>query len=154
MYFLYLDTTFGLSIGLLDENYSWLDYEDSNESKPSEVIHHKVFLILQKHKLKIVDVQLISVAGPGSYTGMRLSEGFSEVFKWNQGKVFSFYHFEVPEICGVEAGVWATKAFKNQTFCYHWNGVVNSRELIPEISDPEAFNIEKTKKMIYIQSFF
>lgn len=149
MYSLFLDTTAGLTVGLLDENFSWVYYESTNEKRPSEHIHEKIFFMLSKLNLELQSLQLITVAGPGSYTGMRLSEGFSDILNWSGVKVFSFYHFEVPKLIGIQSGSWITNAFKKEIFCYHWDEKESSSELLSECYTKNPFTIDQTREFIY-----
>jgi tRNA threonylcarbamoyladenosine biosynthesis protein TsaB len=116
----FLDTSNGLTVGLYKNN-SWISYEQFEEKKPSEVLHRKIFEIAHKHNVLIENSTFISIAGPGSYTGMRLSEGMAQILKICGTKIFSFYHFEVPRMTGIEQGSFCTNAFKNQFFFYDWN---------------------------------
>lgn len=149
MYSLFLDTTAGLTYGLLDEKFMWIAYESSNEKRPSEHIHEKIFFMLSKFNIQLSQIRIITVAGPGSYTGMRLSEGFADIAEWNGVKVFSFYHFEVPQLIGVTSGRWITNAFKNQLFSFQWNETEFKKDLLSECNDQNAFTIEKTTELIY-----
>lgn len=127
---LYVDSSAGLVIGLMDENFKWMEYFDSQEKKPSEVIHTEVFKLLNKYNLKIEEINFFFSAGPGSYTGMRLGEGLAQILEWDHKKVFSFFHFDVPRFVGVEKGVWVTNAFKGEVFVYNWNKDEVSKELV------------------------
>jgi tRNA threonylcarbamoyladenosine biosynthesis protein TsaB len=152
MHSLFLDTTQGLTVGLLDRDFSWVFYEYSDEKKPSEIIHDKLYFILNKFNLSIENVQFISIAGPGSYTGMRLSEGVSTILEWGGLKIFSLYHFEVPYLTGIESGRWVTNAFKNQVFLYEWNGEESKTTLLAECLDTEVYSLEKTRELILLHS--
>lgn len=138
MHSLFVDSTSGLVIGLLDPDYSWVEYMSLDEKKPSEIIHHAIFNLLTKYKLNLAEMQCFVSSGPGSYTGMRLSEGLAQVFELNKMPVYSFYHFDVPRLSGVPKGFWATNAFKGQVFIYNWNGeeveshLVNKNDFIIE----------------------
>jgi tRNA threonylcarbamoyladenosine biosynthesis protein TsaB len=143
MYSLYVDSTSGLVIGLLDSNFNWVEYLDSNEKKPSEVIHHEIFTLVQKYKLDFKNMNFFFSAGPGSYTGMRLGEGIAQILSWEQNKVFSFHHFDVPELVNIPKGYWVTNAFKGQIFVYNWDKEkgLAEKELVKsldfKILDPE-----------------
>lgn len=121
MHSLYVDSTSGLVIGLLDSEFKWVEYHDTNEKKPSEVIHVEIYNLIKKYNLDLKEMNFFFSAGPGSYTGMRLGEGIAQVLAWENRNVFSFLHFKVPEITGVEKGFWVTNAFKGQVFSYTWN---------------------------------
>lgn len=122
MHSLFVDTTLGLDIGLLDSNYTWVEYMSLDEKKPSEIIHHEIYNLLNRNGLQLEDMQCFISSGPGSYTGMRLSEGFAQVFELYKIPVYSFYHFDVPRLSGIENGFWVTNAFKGQVFIYNWQG--------------------------------
>ena len=138
MHSLYIDSSLGLVIGLLDSDYSWVEYLSLDEKKPSEIIHFEIYKILQKHNLKLSDIRCFVSSGPGSYTGMRLSEGVAQMFELASMPVYSFCHFEVPILCGFENGFWATNAFKGQVFIYNWKGENIEKQLVKK----EDFFIE------------
>jgi tRNA threonylcarbamoyladenosine biosynthesis protein TsaB len=121
MHSLYVDSTAGLVIGLLDPEFNWIEYKDMDEKKPSEVIHHEIYSLVEKYKLDLKTMNFVFSAGPGSYTGMRLGEGIAQVLAWDSKNVFSFRHFDVPELVGIKQGFWVTNAFKGQVFVYNWN---------------------------------
>ncbi|GEM_PF-581614 len=129
---LYLDTTDHLILGLLDEKFGWIDYIDEELRNSSTKIHKIIYDVLSKHKLEVSKIETIfQAAGPGSYTGMRVSEGISSVLEWQNCNIYSFYHFEVPSILGISSGHWIANGFKSELFVYKWNIDANSKELIP-----------------------
>jgi len=121
MNYLFLDTTSNLKLGLLDEEFNWLSYQKFNSDKPSEIIHSKIYHLLQTHKVDLLKTSLIYIAGPGSYTGMRLSEGIVETFNLNNILVYGMYQYQIPQFSGVKKGKWACNAFKSQYFIYEWD---------------------------------
>jgi len=121
MHSLYVDSTSGLVIGLLDSDFKWIEYQDTLEKKPSEVIHVEIYNLVKRHNLDLKNMNFFFSAGPGSYTGMRLGEGIAQVLAWDSKKVFSFHHFDAPSIVGIEKGFWVTNAFKGQVFIYNWD---------------------------------
>ena len=138
MHSLYIDSSLGLVIGLLDSDYSWIEYLSLDEKKPSEIIHFEIYNILKKYNLKLSEMRCFVSSGPGSYTGMRLSEGVAQMFQLALMPVYSFCHFEVPALCGVEIGFWVTNAFKGQIFIYSWKGENIEKHLV----NKESFYIE------------
>lgn len=130
MYSLFIDSTSGLDIGLLDSKLDWVEYHSLDEKKPSEVIHTEIYQLTQKYKLELKNMRLFVTSGPGSYTGMRLSEGLAQIFKMSLMPVFSFCHFDVPRLAGISHGYWVTNAFKGQVFVYRWNGDESEKTLI------------------------
>ena len=149
MHSLFLDTTSGLILGLLDESFHWLDYEVNKDNRPSEIIHSKIFYLLNKFYLDFQNIRLIYIAGPGSYTGMRLSEGLADIVKWNNIETYSFYHFEVPQYIGVKSGQWITNAFKKEIFSYKWNENESSKELLISCDNKQVYTLEKTQEIIH-----
>lgn len=141
MHSLFVDSTSGLVIGLLDSNFCWLEYLSLDEKKPSEIIHFEIFNLLKKYNLKLSEMQCFISSGPGSYTGMRLSEGLAQVFELEKIPVYSFYHFDVPKLSGVLNGFWVSNAFKGQIFVYNWNGDEVEKHLL----NKDAFVIEEKK---------
>lgn len=116
---LYLDSSFGIGLGLLDNKFNVIDYQFINEPKQSSVIHKIIFDVLAKYSLKATNIEnIIATAGPGSYTGMRLALGIAEIFSWLTAKTNSFYHFEVPYKLGEARYLWLAKAFKGEVFIY------------------------------------
>jgi tRNA threonylcarbamoyladenosine biosynthesis protein TsaB len=128
MYSFYVDSSAGLVIGLLDSEFNWVEYLDSNEKKPSEVIHYEIFNLVQKYNLDLKNMYFFFSAGPGSYTGMRLGEGIAQVLAWDEKSVFSFHHFDVPRMTGIKKGYWVTNAFKGQVFIYNWDNEAGTAE--------------------------
>lgn len=77
--------------------------------------------MFEDHKLKVKDIKaLFNVSGPGFYTGLRLSEGLCDVFKFFDIPHYSFYSYELPLICGYNEGAWFTKAYKGEYFLHCW----------------------------------
>lgn len=143
MHSLYVDSTSGLVIGLLDSDFKWVEYNDTLTKKPSEVIHVEIYNLIKKYNLDLKNMNFFFSAGPGSYTGMRLGEGIAQVLAWDSKSVFSFHHFDVPAMMGVEKGFWVSNAFKGQVFIHTWDLAkkVYEKELINSadfsIEDPE-----------------
>lgn len=150
---LYVDSSSGLVIGLMDENFKWLQYNDSHEMKPSEVIHIEIFNLITQYNLDIKNINFFFSAGPGSYTGMRLGEGLAQILEWDQHKVYSFLHFDVPAFTGINQGSWVTNAFKGEVFIYTWDlEKKESHKSLVALSDfsitneSEVYTISSTEK--------
>lgn len=77
------------------------------------------------------------MAGPGFYTGLRLSEGFADIFKMFGIPHFAFYSYEIPRWLGVTQGSWLTKAYRGEYFFHHWNEEKNWNELISAKALPQ-----------------
>jgi tRNA A37 threonylcarbamoyladenosine modification protein TsaB len=134
MAYLFVDTTLGQTIGLLNDSFEWLEYELDESTKSSTHLHTKIHDMLNKRDLAIdKDVDgIFFAAGPGSYTGMRSSAGLDQILSWQNVKTYSFYHFEVPYITGIDKGSWCCNAFKGEFFLYEWDGSEVSKKLMPK----------------------
>jgi tRNA threonylcarbamoyladenosine biosynthesis protein TsaB len=130
---LFLDTTDHLIVGILNDQYEWCHYCEIPESKTAHKLHSIIYKILQEQQIMIKNIQcLFHISGPGSYTGMRLSEGFSQVCTW-QGMVSrSLYHFEVPLLLEHPSGAWVARAFKGEYFLYCWDHEKREEALVDE----------------------
>ena len=162
--YLYIDTTHEITIGLLNSELKWVEYEHLLSKKSSAVLHHKIFELLAKHSFEVKELEaLIYSAGPGSYTGMRVSEGIKDIIDWQGIKVYSFYHFNIPQYLEVPSGTWMAKAFKGEFFVFRWQGNEFEKSLVKESEIEEHLsenlyssyddygrdNIILTKDMIY-----
>ena len=64
--------------------------------------------------------QVFTIAGPGSYTGVRLAAGITQILELVENlQVFSFYHFQVPQLLGMGEGIWMCPAFKGEYFFFN-----------------------------------
>jgi tRNA threonylcarbamoyladenosine biosynthesis protein TsaB len=62
---------------------------------------------------------------------MRVSEGIVRILEWHEIPVYSFYHYNVPEIINNKAGIWISRAFKGEFFLYEWSESKKGHKLIP-----------------------
>jgi tRNA threonylcarbamoyladenosine biosynthesis protein TsaB len=146
---LFLDTTFGVTVGLLDKHFDWVDYNFSLEKKSSTIIHSLINQILIDENLTVDKLSsIIMVAGPGSYTGMRVSKGITDVFEWQNLKVYSFYQFEVPTLLNMEKGLWFSDAFKGEYFFYEFNGENTKKYLLKK--EDGNIKLQKTDVPIFV----
>ncbi len=116
---LFLDTSYGITLGLLDREYRWLEFEVLEGQKSSEIIHDKINIFLEKHQVDIQSIDIFVLSGPGSYTGLRVSQGIAQIFELNGAKVYSFDIFKVGIILSehIEAGMkWIFPAFKSELY--------------------------------------
>lgn len=128
---LFIDTSHKLTFGILDENYHWLVYEETDDKKSSAKIHKYIYDALANQNLQVSDIhEVFGVAGPGSYTGMRVTEGILQIFELNCVDVYSFYHFQVPYLLNTNEGLWLAKAFKGEFFLYRWDGQESGRTVV------------------------
>lgn len=133
---LFIDTSYYLVLGLYyscNGVTNWTDYQLITEAKTSALIHKELYGMLERNNLAPEKIkEVLTVAGPGSYTGMRISHGMAQIFELLGRELFSFYHFEVPQLLGTDQGVWVANAFKNELFVYGWRGADTWKELISD----------------------
>ncbi len=128
---LYIDSTYDISLGLLDENYKWISFKSFPGQKASQVLQAETWKLLEVAKIHPQKLTgIVTTSGPGFYTGLRLSEGFADVLKFFGVPHYSFYSYEVPAWCGVDDGEWFTKAYRGEYFIYTWDKNKNSSKLI------------------------
>jgi tRNA threonylcarbamoyladenosine biosynthesis protein TsaB len=131
--YLYIDTVGSIAIGLLDHKFQWIAYENLGERKRSNSIHRKIHELVEKHNLSLMNIKnVIYSSGPGSYTGMRVSEVIVQGLAFFDFNLFSFYHFNVPSILGSKEGKWVSNAFKGEAFIYEWNNKGSKHSLIKD----------------------
>jgi tRNA threonylcarbamoyladenosine biosynthesis protein TsaB len=129
---LYIDTTQKITVGLLNKENSWIVLKKIDSNLSSELLHLEINSILESYQLNLLgDIELIYYcAGPGSYTGMRVSEGFAQTCLWAQLKVRNFYLFHIPEYLGFKSYRWSSFAFKGEYFLYVFDQGTIRQELI------------------------
>ena len=139
-------------MGVLNDELGWVQFQRFQNQKASAIIQKETYDLLEKSGLKTKDIKaVITVAGPGFYTGLRLSEGFADVFIFNGQQHFSFLSYEIPALTGVVSGTWMTKAYRGEYFFHRWNGKESRNELVAA-KDLEAFIKHADKSQFYIHS--
>lgn len=130
---LYFDTTNELQLGLLDEEFNWISLETHSSKKASQAIHGLIDSLLKKNDLELNDIEhFFYIAGPGSYTGMRVSSGLAQILEWNEFKILSFYHhYDIAKIL-FDSGIWVARAFKNEFYFYEWNASEEKSYILSE----------------------
>jgi len=137
---LFIDTTYDISLGILNENWAWDEFETFNAKKASEIIQSQTHELLVKSKTNISEIEnVFSVAGPGFYTGLRLSEGFSDVLTFSGKKAYSFYAYHIPKLLGVTEGLWGTKAYRGEYFFHQW-GPKESKNILLSAKEVKEFS--------------
>lgn len=131
MALLFVDTTYDLTIGLLNDQFNWLEFRSQKGQKASVILQSEAFDICSRQGIKVKDLKgVITTAGPGFYTGLRLTEGFSDILKAFHIPCYSFYSYEIPLFLGSNEGVWLTKAYRGEYFFHEWNSGVSTNNLI------------------------
>lgn len=140
MSLLFIDSSYDITLGLLDENLGWHDLRGFRGQRASSTLQTETHKLLKDFKTPMSSLKgVVSIAGPGFYTGLRLSEGFSDVTSFFGIPHFSFYSYEIPFWLGHAKGTWVTKAYRGEYFFYEWSGnsgkvrLLESKDLfIPE----------------------
>jgi tRNA threonylcarbamoyladenosine biosynthesis protein TsaB len=156
--YLFIDSTYDLNIGVLDKGLKWLCFEHISGVKASVVIQQKTQEFLSLHGLDPRDLNgIITVNGPGFYTGLRLAEGVADIFEFFGVKKYSFYSYEIPLWCGYTKGAWFTKAYRGEYFIYRWDHELNSKHLytsqeMSSLMGAESYFIHSETSMDHLSS--
>lgn len=149
---LFIDSTYDITLGILDDDLGWIKFERFFGQKASAIIQKETHNLLNSADLKIADLtSVITIAGPGFYTGLRLSEGFADVLIFLGIKHYSFLSYNIPALAGVKSGTWMTKAYRGEYFFHFWDGAVSRNELVAA-KDLEKFMGSVDKSNFYIHS--
>lgn len=126
---LFIDSSYDITLGLLDEGLGWLDFRIFRGQRASSTLQTETHRLLKDFNKKMQDLtRVVTVAGPGFYTGLRLSEGFSDVTSFFGIPHSSFYSYDIPHMTDVSEGSWVTKAYRGEYFIYEWmNGEGKSK---------------------------
>ena len=128
---LFLDTSCFLTVGLLNDDFSWVDYKVIETPRSASNIHPEVHSLLESSGSSLDEIdEVYLINGPGSYTGIRISEGVGQILELADKKIYSFHHFVVPQALGIEKGHWVSNAFKGEYFLYSWEGSSSNKELV------------------------
>lgn len=147
---LFIDTSITLTVGILDADFNWISYFKSEDKKSSAKIHKIIYNQLKDNNLKIGELEnVFGISGPGSYTGMRVTEGINQVLEMCGLRVYSFFHYQVPAFCDVTSGTWVANAYKSETFIYTWENDSNETNVIPTCKFEQNLS-----KEIYRPRFF
>lgn len=148
MAYLFVDSTYDLTLGLLKDDFSWAKYSHFPNQKASEILQLKTLELCSKFDVEVKDLKgVIHVSGPGFYTGIRLSEGFVDVLKFSAIPSYAYYSYEILPLLGIESGYWITKAYRGEYFIHQ---VGNKENIL--IPSKELKNFIVDKSPIYIHS--
>lgn len=133
MAYLFIDTSEQMVLGLITDEFKWQDYRAFADKKNSGKIHREIEQMLTAASISIEELcGVIQIAGPGSYTGIRLSEGLVQVLEWAKIPSYSFYHFEIPSYVSAAPYLWYSNAFKSEYFVYSWSAGAATHSLVNE----------------------
>lgn len=149
---LFIDSTYDITLGILDDDLGWVNFEKYSNQKASAIIQTESQTLLTKAGLKASELDsVITVAGPGFYTGLRLSEGFADVFLFSGKNHYSFFTYEIPRLVGIKSGTWMTKAYRGEYFFHFWDESGSRNELV-SVKEFESFIKTVDKANFYIHS--
>lgn len=146
---LFIDSSYDISLGLLNEAGQWHDFRSFRGHRASHTLQAEAHKLLQGAQVNLKELKgVVSLAGPGFYTGLRLSEGFADVTSFFQIPHYSFYSYEIPSWLGEERGTWITKAYRGEYFLYDWDATGGRTKLL-STRELEVFT---TAKPMYFHS--
>ena len=152
MAYLFIDSTYDITLGILGDDLGWIRFETFANQKASAIIQKETFNLLSNSKMRMDDLKgVVTVAGPGFYTGLRLSEGFADVLIFSGKEHLSFLSYEIPRLTGIPRGTWMTKAYRGEYFFHLWDGAEVRNELVAA-KDLEGFMTSVDRSNFYIHS--
>ena len=139
MSFLYLDTSNGISLGLLDEGFVFRKLKKIETKKTSLIVHSEILSLLNEFSLKLSNLTGVFISsGPGGYTGIRIAEGMAQILELESIKTWSFYNFDIISFLDFKDYVWCIPAFKGEILVKE-----KSLQLFKENTFHESFNNKK-----------
>jgi tRNA threonylcarbamoyladenosine biosynthesis protein TsaB len=149
---LFIDSTYDITLGILDDELGWIKFQRFFNQKASAIIQKETYQLLQEAKLSMKDMQqVITIAGPGFYTGLRLSEGFADVMTFMEARHLNFMSYEIPSLTGISEGTWMTKAYRGEYFFHRWNSSQKENKLVAA-KELESYLAGVDKSSFYIHS--
>lgn len=113
--YLYIDTSHQTTIGLLSENYEWVELIQSE--RKASFVQSEIAKLLKNREQEFSDVKKVYYsAGPGSYTGMRIVQGFIGTLEAINVECHGVYLFDLLTKLGIEKSCWVSSAFKGEFF--------------------------------------
>jgi len=130
----FIDSSYDLTWALI-ENKETFHLHNSVEKKLSKNFHFEVF---QKLSLMNISFQkdidsILYCAGPGFYTGLRVSQVFSDLS--GVKNLYNYFSYEVPFILGEQKYIWMTKAYRGEYFIYKFEKSQGVKILVSEKDD-------------------
>lgn len=145
---LFVDSTYDLTLGLLNDDFSWAKYVHFPNQKASEILQLEVLKMCGEFGIEVPDLSsVMHISGPGFYTGLRLSEGFVDVLKFSGMRSFSFYTYDLLPLLGIKNGLWVTKAYRGEYFVHK---IASNENLL--VTNNELKNVVGDNSQIYIHS--
>lgn len=116
---LFIDTSYNQTIGLLGNEGTWTALKTLEGQKSSSILHAELHAMLTAagHKPSVIS-DVLYVAGPGFYTGLRIAHGLADMMRLEGRKLLNLYNFEIPLLLGISEYTWITKAYRGEIFVY------------------------------------
>jgi len=134
MSYLVIDILDGVRVDYYDDSFNLKSSSSTNE-KASQCLHSTINSVLEKENLNRFNSTYIFNKGPGSYTGLRLLQGFQDILELEEIECFSFYSFEILAELPSDT-LWLSRAFKGEYL------LVNHHEGIFQQKRVTSFNKE------------
>lgn len=152
---LFIDTSQNLKLGLIDSNKKFISFKEVSDKKCGDVIHTEINNLLIEQGLKLFDLSsCFFLMGPGSYTGLRFTQGIMDLFQMESIECFSFYWFDIPWLLDPlknKEYIFMTNAFKGESLVLWINqGEVKQQKLILN-KDVNKFNEGLSSKVWQIE---
>lgn len=149
---LFVDSTYDITLGVLDDELGWINFERFVGQKSSHILQKETHRLLSEAHVKPSHLKkIITIGGPGFYTGLRLSEGIADVFTFSGIKHYSFLTYDIPSLLGVHEGIWMTKAYRGEYFFHVWKDGFSENILIAE-KELEKYVNGLNLEQVYIHS--
>lgn len=130
---LFIDTSYNQILGLLNQEGSPLDLRIKEGQKSSAILHAELNEMMKSCSLKPADIKnVIYVAGPGFYTGLRMAYGIADILKLTGATLSSFYTFDIPGLLGFQSYTWITKAYRGEVLVFKKTESVVNHQLYSE----------------------
>jgi tRNA A37 threonylcarbamoyladenosine modification protein TsaB len=147
-----------------------MDLRIKEGQKSSAVLHAELHDLMKTCSIKPSDIkQVVYVAGPGFYTGLRMAYGIADILKLTGAKLTSLYTFDIPTLLGFKTYTWITKAYRGEVFVFeksasskhpklfsendflikNWEGevFVHHRNALDELMASKLTNVQSTQDL-------
>lgn len=116
---LFLDTSYNQILGFLSSEGKLSKLSIKEGQKTSASLHVELNDLLKSSNSSLKEItNVIYVAGPGFYTGLRLAYGIADIMRISGARLFGFYAFDIPYLLGVQNYDWITKAYRGEVFVF------------------------------------
>ena len=130
---LFLDTSYNQTLGLLDEKGNWVRRSTKEGQKSSSILHSELHQLCLEAGIQAAEIKnVLYLAGPGFYTGLRIAFGLAEMLKTEGCTTQGFYSFSIPLLLDVQDYTWITKAYRGEVFVHSCHAGQGTSRLISE----------------------